>query len=84
MDNANFEAQVNEAGSLDALLAVLVVTDTSEQSQHDGQLWTKLPTYGGEEPRSTHGVWSWDETRLLVTDYAGLRIVRRDEWRVSA
>ena len=27
---------------------------------------TSLPTFGGEEPRDTMGIWSWDETHLLV------------------
>tara|TARA_R110000868_G_scaffold12045_1_gene58478 strand:- start:42 stop:488 length:447 start_codon:yes stop_codon:yes gene_type:complete len=26
-----------------------------------------LPTFGGTEPADTSGIWSWDETRLLVT-----------------
>ena len=28
--------------------------------------WTDLPNYGGLTPENTVGVWSWDETRLLV------------------
>jgi hypothetical protein len=28
--------------------------------------WTDLPNYGGTTPENTVGVWSWDETRLLV------------------
>ena len=27
-----------------------------------------LPTFGGEEPADTRGVWSWDEKNLLVSD----------------
>lgn len=42
--------------------------------------WTRLPTFGGAEPRNTAGVWSWDATRLLVgTSAADLRIVAREE-----
>ena len=36
---------------------------------------TDLPTFGGEAPADTSGIWSWDETRLLVED---MRIVKRD------
>lgn len=37
-----------------------------------------LPTFGGEEPESTSGVWSWDEKRLLVgTCASDLQIVPR-------
>lgn len=41
--------------------------------------WTTLPTFGGVEPRDTSGVWSWDETRLLVgTCASDLWIEARD------
>lgn len=40
--------------------------------------WTELPTFGGEAPADTQGVWSWDATRLLVgTCASDLRIVAR-------
>lgn len=42
--------------------------------------WTSLPTFGGEEPHNTVGVWSWDATRLLVGTCADdLKIVDRAE-----
>lgn len=41
--------------------------------------WEDLPTFGGEEPESTIGVWSWDEDRLLVGEGYDWRIVDRDE-----
>lgn len=41
--------------------------------------WTSLPTYGGQAPADTQGVWSWDEDALLVGTCADdLTIVRRD------
>lgn len=45
----------------------------------DGTLdWSSLPVFGGEEPASTLGVWSWDETHLLVGECADdLAIVPR-------
>lgn len=43
--------------------------------------WCELPTFGGTEPRDTQGVWSWDETHLLVGDgRAELRILPREGW----
>ena len=43
--------------------------------------WTKLPSFGGEEPEDTTGVWSWDEKNVLVGESAyDLEIVSRDEW----
>lgn len=55
--------------------------------EHDSdgrQDWTELPTYGGEAPDDTSGVWSWDVDRLLVNSLDSLRvvdIVPRSEWR---
>ena len=41
--------------------------------------WAGLPTYGGDEPRNTLGVWSWDATRLIVgTCAADMRIIDRE------
>lgn len=34
--------------------------------QHGEIDMTSLPTFGGPEPADTQGVWSYDETRLLV------------------
>lgn len=60
--------------TLDALYEILTTT-----TDH-GLDWTDLPVFGGEEPRDTSGIWSWDQTRLLVGTCAGdLRIVDRDE-----
>jgi hypothetical protein len=34
-----------------------------------------LPVFGGEEPRDTHGIYSWDATHVL-THY-------QDEWAIE-
>jgi hypothetical protein len=63
-----------EAATLDALLEAVRAGLYSERQM------TKLPTYGGPEPRDTAGVWSWDATRLLVgTCSEDFRLVPRDE-----
>lgn len=43
---------------------------------------SSLPTYGGEAPASTVGVWSWDADRLLVgpDGLTELYLVDRAEW----
>jgi hypothetical protein len=51
------------AASLDALLAFLRGPGGRALTDRE---WTRLPTFGGEAPRSTSGVWSWDESRILV------------------
>jgi hypothetical protein len=54
----------------DALLAGRY--DEPSDDSDGGDLWenhnttTELPTFGGEEPSDTNGVWSWDETHLLI------------------
>lgn len=43
--------------------------------------WTSLPTFGGEAPRDTTGVWSWDADDLLVGRCADeLEIVSRSDY----
>lgn len=48
--------------------------------------WASLPTFGGEEPADTTGIWSWDETRILVgTCPDDLEIIAREEhWTAQA
>lgn len=36
-----------------------------------------LPTFGGEEPRNTAGIFSWDADRLLLADGNRWYIVAR-------
>ena len=41
---------------------------------------TSLPTFGGTEPSDTTGVWSWDETRMMVGEaFIELEIIEREE-----
>ncbi len=45
------------------------------------ELTADLPTFGGDPPDDTHGVWSWDVSSLLVGDrMTDLEIITRDEW----
>lgn len=42
------------------------------------ELTDDMPDFGGDEPDCTAGVWSWDETHLLVGDCASeLELVTR-------
>lgn len=45
----------------------------------DGRIdYGELPAFGGDAPADTAGVWSWDDTRLLVgAGRDDLRIIRR-------
>lgn len=63
------------ATSLDSLLAYLQSPAGADLPERE---WTRLPTFGGEEPDNTSRVWSWDVRRLLVgTCASDLRIVPR-------
>jgi hypothetical protein len=63
----------DDSGPIDDLGDLLaVLRDYQPESLDD------LPTFGGDEPKDTLEVWSWDETRLLVgTCAADLEIVAR-------
>lgn len=64
--------------NLDQLKMAMVDNDPCLPQQHGEADWTSLPSFGGAEPSSTEGVWSWDETRLLVgTCTADLEIIER-------
>ena len=41
---------------------------------------THLPTFGGQEPADTAGIFSWDEKHFLVQKSDGWRLVPRDEF----
>lgn len=55
-----FNEEIAAATSIDAVLAI--ITDR----QFDDGDFSSLPTFGGVEPAETQGVWSWDDTRLIV------------------
>ena len=60
--------------SLDELLGLMLAND-----ERLGD-WTSLPTFGGEDPASTHEVWSWDATRMIMgTCEDDIQIVSREE-----
>jgi hypothetical protein len=41
--------------------------------------WSSLETFGGDEPALTSGVWSWDETHMIVGSCAeDVKIVPRN------
>ena len=49
------------------------------------ELTDDMPSFGGEEPRCTAGVWSWDETHLLVGRCADeLELVSREQHEAEA
>lgn len=56
---------LRSARSLDALLGLLRDLPDDLPIDLEREL-AQLPVYGGPEPRSTSGVWSWDATRRIV------------------
>ncbi len=41
--------------------------------------WSSLPTFGGDEPKSTIGIWSWDEKNMIIGTCANdIQMVPRD------
>jgi hypothetical protein len=46
-----------------------------------GRSVSECPTFGGDEPEDTAGVWSWDDTHLLVGEgWGSCELVARGEW----
>lgn len=65
---------VSAATNLEELKEIL------EQNELHDKTWEELPTFGGEMPFNTGGVWSWDESRVLVgTNSEDLEIMDRDD-----
>ena len=51
-----------------------------EMKANEDLKWDDLPTFGGEEPEDTTGIWSWDEKNVLVGECAyDLEIITREE-----
>lgn len=46
------------------LLALLEYLREASAEVYDW--WTACPTYGGEPPSTTEGVWSWDRESVLI------------------
>lgn len=69
---SNLTTAIKNAASLDELLDVLRAHDTRDADLSD------LPTFGGEEPSDTMGIFSWDEGRLLIGE-GGWKLVSRAE-----
>jgi hypothetical protein len=76
----NARAAIAAASSLTALLQALRDTRALTHTEQDEIDWTSLQTFGGDEPDSTRGVWSWDAENLLVGTCADdLKIISRTD-----
>ena len=65
------------AASLADLAATVNALTDSEGSEYD---LTSLPTFGGDEPSDTTGIWSWDADSLLIGEGRPFKIVSRAEY----
>ena len=72
-------AAINTARDLDALAeAITDFVDAMRASDEDRDeqdhlldhavAWDMIPTFGGEVPTSTEGVYSWDATRVMYME----------------
>ena len=68
------------ARNLSDLVEALRQTRALSPEDQDAIDWSELPTFGGEEPADTQGVWSWDEDSVLIGSCADdLKVVDRSE-----
>lgn len=80
----SFGKRIENAGTLRELLEVLRESRMLAPEYRDAVDWGSLPLFGGPEPADTQGVWSWDETHLLVGTCANdLEIVSRESKNCS-
>ena len=66
-----------QARNLDELAEEINGMSDEERRELD---MSDLPLFGGTALARTEGVWSWDETRLLVGNGSPLIITPRAEW----
>lgn len=80
MTTTESRANISAATSLTALLAALRDTRNLTSDDRDEIDWTSLQTFGGDEPASTSGVWSWDAGSMIIgTCASDIKIVSRVE-----
>ena len=65
--------KVNACTNLEELLKILTRLEDSREVD-----MTSLPTFGGNEPKDTQGVWSWDATHMIVGTGSDYEIVDRE------
>ena len=64
--------QINACTTLNELLTVLQNMEDSRDVD-----MTSLPTFGGDEPDDTSGVWSWDADRKIIGTGSNYEIADR-------
>jgi len=65
---------------LDDLYKKMLVDHPSTLDRY-GSWSSDLPNFGGEDLAGNDGVWSWDEKRLIIGEFAGnLEIITREEY----
>lgn len=70
-------SRISRSTNLEELLDALIERAAWTLDRH-GDWSTDLPTFGGEEPDNTDGIWSWSDHYLLVGTCADdLEIVDR-------
>jgi len=65
--------------SLSDLLEAIIIDD--ERFVTNGDWSSSMPSFGGDEPEETAGVWSWDaESVLIGTCLDDIEIISREEY----
>ena len=55
--------------------------DAGELIGDYGRALQDCATFGGDAPEDTAGMWSWDDTHLLIGEgWGNCEIVAREEW----
>ena len=68
---------IRNASNLIDLCEALNTMSFEERQDED---LSDLPTFGGADLVNTSGIWSWDETDLIVQSSEGFRVVSRADF----
>lgn len=84
MTFADFEKLIEKHEPIKNLddLYIKMLKDHPSVMDRYGNSWSSdLPNFGGEDLAGNDGVWSWDETRLIIGEFSGnLEIITREEF----
>jgi len=77
----NLQELMDEVNKLESEVIDYDYPINDPQGHYDA---TSLPTFGGEEPKNTLGVYSWDATHIMWYDADGAfskyRIIPKEDW----
>ena len=79
-NSTNIQAAISSSTNLEELLEALNSYDDDETKIDEVADLPGLPTFGGDEPENTDGIWSWDADNLICNGSQGFVIESRADY----